>query len=212
MKKQYAISCLFLFACCLPAAAQHRYNRNEFSLHAGYANITSRVPGLTLNTPSYQGRLSSGVNYQFRYDFYASPQFTMGLLYDGFVSQSSHADGRDRLLNQYVGGTLGILPYRTDRWGIRLEVSLGEAFYRNNSIVYGRTRTVTGRSFAGFVGIIATRTLSRHWNVNLSAHYLFQDYGKLKVRYLYEPFYVKSKDGNGRLFRLALTGGLSYAF
>lgn len=187
--------------------------RHEFSVHTGYGKMTHRVAGLTLGSNDYRRSLSQGVNWEGQYHIFLARHVSMGLVYTGFYSGGSHAEGSDHLLIHYLAPQISIYMVNNDRWKSRLGIGLGTIFYRDNSEVFGKPRRVTGNAAGGHIGFSLARKLTRHWSAGMEVQYLFGHLSEVESRYHDETIRVEyNKSKPAMLNRLNISAGVSYSF
>lgn len=204
----------FMVAFYLPSAAQEKnFPQHEFFAHAGYGNLVKGASALTLSTHSYERKLSEGVNWDTEYRFRPLRHLALGLIYSGFSSKGSHAEGSDHLFIHYIAPQISMYAIATPQWQLSLGVGIGKLFYRNNSYVFGKPRRVKGANWGPHVSLQATYKLNRHWGIGGGIQYMAGSLSSIRSRYHGETITVKFRDEKKvDLTRLNVSAGLSYHF
>lgn len=199
--------------CHSPLFSQKNFEKHEFAVHAGYGNMIHETPTLTLPTHSYQRKLAQGVSWDAQYLFRPLKRFIFGAVYSGFSSQGSHTEGKDHLWIHYFGPQIGICNAHTERWQIRMSMSGGVLFFRNNSEVFGKPRRVTGKNIGMLLNSAATYKLTPHLGIGVGVQYLISGLFRMNSRYHGETVKVwLDSEHDSELTRLNISGGLSYYF
>lgn len=187
--------------------------RNEFSFHTGYGEIVHNVSGLTLDTYDYRKSLSHGVNWEAHYHFHIIRQISVGLVYTGFSSWGSHAEGSDHLFIHYLAPQLSFYIQNKEHWKTRLGIGAGKVFYRDNSEVFGKPRRVTGKTPGMHASFSTAYKLTKHWGLGLEVNYIFCRLDEMKAFYHDETILVRFEESQpAKLSRINLSAGLSYYF
>lgn len=193
--------------------AQRNFERHEFSLHAGFGNMFNETPTLTLTTHDYERKLAQGVSWDAQYLFRPLKRFVFGVIYSGFSSKGSHEEGSDHLWTNMIATQIGLSNADTKRWQIRGGIGPGLVYFRNNSEVFGKPRTVKAWSIGILINSNATYKITPHWGLGIGFQYLASGLFRTRVHYHDETILVKLYDGQpSDLSRLNVTGGLSYYF
>lgn len=199
--------------CHSPLFSQKDFEKHEFSVHAGYGNMIHRAPTVTLPTYSYQRELAQGVSWDAEYLFRPTKRFLVGAVYSVFSSKGSHAEGKDHIWIHFFGPQAGICNAYTKHWQIRMTMSGGYLFFRNNSEVFGKPRTATAKRVALLFNGNASYKLTPHLGIGLEVQYLLSRLAHMRSYYHEEEVFVRLDEKHlSNLTRLNLSGGLSYYF
>jgi hypothetical protein len=201
------ISCIFAFA--------NEPAKRPFSLsvHGGYATMLhSSAAGLTNSSPSYTNNFHSGPSWDAQFDF-KFKFFSTGLLYSGYTAKGALAESSDHIYTHYLAPQFAIHFLRTDKFDIKAGPGVGYIWYRNNSMVYGKERRVTGGNIATNIGLNGVWFLSRELGLSLDVQYIDSSLFRVNVDYHGETVKVRFplKDPLP-LERINISLGLSYFF
>lgn len=189
------------------------FSRHEFSVHAGYGKMTNRIAGLTLGSNDYRKSMSQGMNWEGQYHIFLARLVSTGLIYTGFYSGGSHAEGSDHLLIHYFAPQVSIYMVNNDRWKSRLGIGAGAIFYRDNSEVFGKPRRVKGTAVGTHVSFNITRKLTKHWGAGMEVRYLFGHLNEVESHYHDEIITVEYNENKpANLGRLNISAGVTYSF
>lgn len=204
---------LFAMLCHASLFSQKDFQRHEFSAHTGYGNMVGGVPGLTLDTHSYGRSMQQGVNWDLQYQFRPLKYMVIGMVYSGFSSQGSHAEGSDHVWVHYVGPQIGVCNVSTKRWQVRFGMGPGMAFFRNNSEVFGKTRIASAKTFGLLFNGNTSYKLTPHLGIGIGFQYMLSGLLSMKTRYHGETIRVHfDEESNSELSRVNINAGLSYYF
>lgn len=196
-----------------PLFAQRDFERHEFSFHAGYGNLLSTPPTLTLSTHDYKHELKHGISWDAQYLFRPFKRFIFGAIYTGFSSKGSHAEGSDHLWVNFIGPQIGLSNANTQRWQVRGSISPGAVIFRNNSEVFDKPRKVKAWSVGLLLNSNVNYKLTSHLGIGIGVQCMLSGLVRTRVHYHDERTIVSlNSDTPSGLSRLNVTGGLSYYF
>ncbi|MDY5434396.1 hypothetical protein [Bacteroides pyogenes] len=209
-----AISLLLLATINLsPLFAQKKELRHELSVNGGYGFTLGKMNCLTQNVHSYENRLTKAPNWGAQYHYRCIKELSVGAVYSAYAKQDSHPEGSDKLSQHYAAIQVsGYIPC-SDRLDIRIGLGGGEVFFRNNSAVFGKPRTVTGRAVAVHGCLGGLFTLAPQWKIVTELQYIAGGLPSYRVRYHNQS--IKVSTGGDRkvsVSRLNLSAGIAYYF
>ena len=219
--KRWNVCCVLLTAILLSLPVTlfaDEPKNHSFALHYGYANMVNGTVALTNSSKSYDKGLRSGMSWDAQYYYRTQNRWTgWGVIYSGFTSKGALENSSDHIFTHYIAPQFGwyILPLvPRDRAYIRLNVGMGYFRHLDNSTVYGKSRRVTGSSFAGNIGLNGVYYLLPQLGISFDFQYIMTNLSKVNIRYHGEAIELRFRAADWwmQLSRLNISGGLSYFF
>ena len=179
---------IVLFFCGTVGAAfaqelQTSPNAFVMFLHAGWGKLPNKTSGLTNSSADYVNELSSGAVWNLQ-ALYRHKKFITGLLYSGYTANGKLEYSSDKILTTYISPQLGMnIPVIGEKFDIVFNAGLGNIWYRNNSLVFGKDRKVKGSAAGANFGLKAVYNFTQNFGISCEIASIWASLNKTFITY-----------------------------